>query len=76
MAENRTDPRKIIYNEQINRVNERQVEAASRELLIFNVCATEYAYLVTLELIFSTVPILPLVQDIKFRDFFLCYINI
>lgn len=45
LADNRTDSRKIIYNEQINLVNERQVEAASRELLIFNVCATEYAYL-------------------------------
>lgn len=29
LAEIITDPRKIIYNEQINRVNERQVEAAS-----------------------------------------------
>lgn len=37
-AENRTDGRQIIYNEQINQVNKRQVEAANRDILMCNVC--------------------------------------
>lgn len=38
LVESRTDWRIIIYNEQINHVIMRQVEAANRAILICNVC--------------------------------------